>query len=79
MLFNSIEGLTSLWDPQSGEVVGKHESYVRSGTDPAEPCEYRMCTSYSALPSCFRSKMDIQLRTWLMHNDLDCQQHGMSL
>ncbi|KZP09957.1 WD repeat-containing protein 61 [Athelia psychrophila] len=37
VLFNSIEGLTSLWDLQSGEVVGKHESYVRSGTDPVEP------------------------------------------
>lgn len=38
-LFNSIEGLTSLWDLHSGEIVGKHESYTRTGTDPAEPCK----------------------------------------
>ncbi|KDQ63966.1 hypothetical protein JAAARDRAFT_201435 [Jaapia argillacea MUCL 33604] len=30
-LYNSIEGLTSLWDLENGEVVGKFESYVRSG------------------------------------------------
>lgn len=40
VLFNSLEGLTSLWDLQSGEIVGKHESYTRAGTDPAEPCEF---------------------------------------
>jgi len=37
VLFNSIEGLTKLWDLRSGEVVGEHESYMRVGTDPAEP------------------------------------------
>ena len=41
VLFNSIEGLTSLWDLQSGEIVGKHESYIRAGADPAEPCMYQ--------------------------------------
>lgn len=38
VLYNSIEGLTNLWDLQSGEVLGKHESYMRAGTDPVEPC-----------------------------------------
>ncbi|KAK7435771.1 Ski complex subunit Rec14 [Stygiomarasmius scandens] len=35
-LYNSLEGLTSLWDLTNGEIVGKFESYVRSGED-AEP------------------------------------------
>lgn len=34
-LYNSIEGLTSLWDLGSGEVVSKFESYARTGD--AEP------------------------------------------
>lgn len=37
-LFNSIEGLTQLWDLSSGEIVGKHESYIRTGSEPVEPC-----------------------------------------
>ncbi|KAJ8081932.1 Ski complex subunit Rec14 [Marasmius tenuissimus] len=37
-LYNSIEGLTCLWDLSSGEVVGKFESYARSKSDSeAEP------------------------------------------
>lgn len=39
VLFNSIEGLTRMWDLQSGDIVGTHESYARSGSDPVEPCE----------------------------------------
>ncbi|KAK7054143.1 WD40-repeat-containing domain protein [Favolaschia claudopus] len=35
-LYNSIEGLTSLWDLTNGEVVGKFESYSRSNED-SEP------------------------------------------
>jgi len=35
-LYNSIEGLTSLWDLESGQVVAKHESYQRTGDD-SEP------------------------------------------
>lgn len=35
-MYNSIEGLTSLWDLGTGEVVGKYESYART-TDDAEP------------------------------------------
>jgi WD repeat-containing protein 61 len=38
-LYNSIEGLTCIWDLESGEVVGRHESYVRSGSEPIEPGE----------------------------------------
>ncbi|KAF8641284.1 hypothetical protein AX16_010063 [Volvariella volvacea WC 439] len=30
-LFNSLEGLTQLWDLSSGSIVGKYESYTRSG------------------------------------------------
>ncbi|EIN11018.1 WD repeat-containing protein 61 [Punctularia strigosozonata HHB-11173 SS5] len=37
VLYNSLEGLTCLWDLPSGEVVGRHESYVRSGEEPSEP------------------------------------------
>jgi len=37
VLFNSIEGLTRMWDLQSGDIVGTHESYARSGSDPVEP------------------------------------------
>ena len=41
MLYNSLEGLTSLWDLGSGEVVGKFESYARQGQpDDVEPCEF---------------------------------------
>jgi len=35
-LYNSIEGLTSLWDLGTGQVVGRFESYARSKED-AEP------------------------------------------
>ncbi|KAJ7595039.1 WD repeat-containing protein 61 [Mycena floridula] len=35
-LYNSIEGLTCLWDLETGDIVGKFESYVRSG-DESEP------------------------------------------
>ncbi|KAG6848943.1 hypothetical protein H0H93_012585 [Arthromyces matolae] len=35
-IYNSIEGLTSLWDLTTGEVTAKFESYVRSSDD-AEP------------------------------------------
>lgn len=38
-IYNSIEGMTALWDLGSGEVVGKYESYVR-GSEDAEPCMY---------------------------------------
>ena len=33
VLYNSLEGLTSLWDLETGEIVGKYESYVRTSTD----------------------------------------------
>ncbi|KIY73293.1 WD repeat-containing protein 61 [Cylindrobasidium torrendii FP15055 ss-10] len=32
-LYNSIEGLTALWDLTSGEIVGKFESYDRSSSE----------------------------------------------
>lgn len=35
-LYNSVDGTTFLWDLEAGEMVGKHESYTRSG---AEPCK----------------------------------------
>lgn len=37
-IYNSIEGLTSLWDLSTGDVVAKYESYART-TDEAEPCK----------------------------------------
>jgi len=35
-LYNSIEGLTSLWELETGKIVGKYESYVRTGEE-SEP------------------------------------------
>jgi WD repeat-containing protein 61 len=35
-LYNSIDGTTFLSDLESGEIIGKHESYTRSA---GEPCE----------------------------------------
>jgi WD repeat-containing protein 61 len=37
-LYNSMEGLTSLWNLDNGEIVGTFESFVRSSPD-SEPCE----------------------------------------
>ncbi|KAJ7129338.1 WD repeat-containing protein 61, partial [Mycena epipterygia] len=37
-LYNSIEGLTCLWDLSSGEVAGRFESYARAA-EGAEPCK----------------------------------------
>jgi len=32
-IYNSIEGLTSLWNLESGEIIGIFESYVRTGAE----------------------------------------------
>ena len=38
-LYNTLEGLTSLWDLEDGEVKGSFESYARSaGSESTEPC-----------------------------------------
>jgi WD repeat-containing protein 61 len=37
-LYNSIDGTTFLWDLEGGAIVGKHESYTRSGAEPCESC-----------------------------------------
>ncbi|KAH9947193.1 WD repeat-containing protein 61 [Amylocystis lapponica] len=36
-LYNSLEGLTSLWNLETGEIDAQHESYVRTGADAGEP------------------------------------------
>ncbi|GBE80187.1 WD40 repeat-like protein [Sparassis crispa] len=36
-LYNSLEGLTCLWNLESGKMEGKFESYVRSGAEAIEP------------------------------------------
>lgn len=49
-LFNSIEGLTQMWDLQSGDVAGKFESYARPASGQLEPCMLSLATpmcSYS--------------------------------
>lgn len=47
-LYNTIEGLTSLWDLTTGDIVGKHESYNRSsGGGDIEPS-----WSVSLSPNC---------------------------
>ena len=37
-LYNSLEGTTGLWDLEKNELVGTHESFVRSG-EGSEPGE----------------------------------------
>lgn len=37
-LYNSIDGTTFLWDLEGGAVVGKYESYTRSGSEPCKSC-----------------------------------------
>lgn len=54
-LYNTLEGLTSLLDMDKGEVVGKYESYARSGTEASEPGKSRLYIDSSwALPSGLR-------------------------
>ncbi|KAJ3553644.1 hypothetical protein NM688_g3494 [Phlebia brevispora] len=36
-LYNTLEGLTCLWDLENGEVVGKFESYARTASESSEP------------------------------------------
>lgn len=36
-LYNSLEGLTCLWNLETGETEGKYESYVRSAAEASEP------------------------------------------
>ncbi|KAK7681939.1 hypothetical protein QCA50_014901 [Cerrena zonata] len=36
-LYNTLEGLTCLLDTESARVIGRYESYTRSGNDSAEP------------------------------------------
>lgn len=43
-LYNTLEGLTSLWNLESGEVVGRYESYARGASDPVEPGMSRLST-----------------------------------
>lgn len=38
-LYNTLEGLTCLWSLENGEVVGKHESYIRDSKETTEPGE----------------------------------------
>lgn len=40
-LYNSIEGLTSLWNLEDGEIAGPFESYARTNAE-AEPCRIRV-------------------------------------
>lgn len=40
VLYNSLEGLTSLWDLSNGEIVGIHESFVRTAGEQTEPGEF---------------------------------------
>lgn len=43
-LYNTLEGLTSLWDLDDGEVKGSFESYARAaGAEATEPCTSLAC------------------------------------
>jgi WD repeat-containing protein 61 len=37
-LYNTVEGMTGLWDLASGEVKGRHDSYLgkKEGLDPGQ-------------------------------------------
>ena len=37
VLWNTLEGLTCMWDLVDGDVKGRWESYVRSGEEGSEP------------------------------------------
>ena len=39
-LYNTLEGLTCLWDLENGELVGKHESYIRDSKEATEPGQW---------------------------------------
>ena len=40
-LYNTLEGLTCLWDLEDGEVKGSFESYARTaGAESTEPCTH---------------------------------------
>jgi len=47
VLFNSLEGLTSLWDLVSGEIVGRFESFVRTRESESLPGEPSWSVSLS--------------------------------
>ncbi|KAI0265206.1 WD repeat-containing protein 61 [Gloeopeniophorella convolvens] len=34
-LYNGVDGTTFLWDLESGEILGKHESFARQGAEPS--------------------------------------------
>jgi WD40 repeat protein len=44
-LYNSIDGTTFLWDLEGGAVVGKYESYTRSGSEPCKSCVHTIPSS----------------------------------
>ena len=51
-LYNTLEGLTSLWDLEDGELKGSFESYARgAGSEATEPCtsSYNIHTHTSIL------------------------------
>lgn len=41
VLYNSLEGLTTLWDAESGDVLGTHESFART-TEGSEPGSFAL-------------------------------------
>ncbi len=45
-LYNTLEGLTCLWDLEKGDVLGKCESYARVPAETTEPGEWRCRMSY---------------------------------
>jgi len=56
-IYNSIEGLTSLWNLENGEIIGNFESYARTGAE-GEPCKRVPFIELS------RSKLDLSLLAW---------------
>ena len=63
VVYNTLEGLTCLWDLGSGDVVGKFESYARSSdadaaTEPSKSCRApRLWTDRRSVDSIFRAQI----------------------
>lgn len=57
-LYNTLEGLTCLWDLEKGEVLGKHESYAREAKETTEPGE-SCIPSHSCHPYCAGDVRDV--------------------
>ena len=82
-LYNTLEGLTCLWDLEDGEVKGSFESYARTaGGESTEPCTciylYLVYTFLTALDACLLDFQFIsQLISSVFSRSCCLSQHGL--